>query len=152
MQGSIKQAKLDRVIKSVKDIKLNNKTKKLVKEGIAFNTFDGSEESGVFAVVNVKSKLDVSKFAEREMSSNNLFSLLKQNFLSFVRITAIVILATRTFKKLLYLKMIRDNDIEKEGLKELDFSATDVKFSEKQIYNRRHSLLCCISLYLQESF
>ena len=57
MQESIEKAKLDGVIKSVKDIKLSNKTKKLVKEGIVFNTFDSPEESSTFAVVNEKISL-----------------------------------------------------------------------------------------------
>ena len=45
---------MDGVIKSVIDIKLNNKTKKLVKEGIVFDTFYSPEQSGAFSVVNVK--------------------------------------------------------------------------------------------------
>ena len=104
MQESIKKAKLDRVIKSVEDIKLNYETNKFVKEGIVFDTFESPELNGAFGVVNIKSKLDTNKFAEREVSSNYLYSLLKQNFLSIVRITAIAIIATRIFKKLLYLK------------------------------------------------
>ena len=39
MQESIDKAKSDGVIKSVEDIKLNNDTKKVVKEGIMFDTF-----------------------------------------------------------------------------------------------------------------
>ena len=106
MQGSIQQAKLDGVIKSVEDIKLNNETKKIFKEGIMFDTFNKSEDKSAVAIVNLKSKPDASKRVERETSSKYLYSLLKRNFLSVVRITAIVILATRIFKKLLYLKRI----------------------------------------------
>ena len=86
-----------------------------------FDTFDKSEDIGEFAVVNLKIKLDTCKLVEREASSKYIYFLLKQNFLSVVRITAIVILAARTFKKLLYLKRIRNNEIGRESLKELDF-------------------------------
>ena len=44
MQESIEKAKLDGIIKSIEDIKLNNKTKMLVKEGIVFNMFDSSKK------------------------------------------------------------------------------------------------------------
>ena len=64
-----------------------------------FDTFVSPKENGAFAVVNIKNKLDVNKFAEREVSSNYLYSLLARNFLSVVRIMAIVILARRIFKK-----------------------------------------------------
>ena len=121
MQGSIEQAKLDGIIKSVEDIKLNNENKKIVKEGIMFDTFDKSEDGSAFAVVNLRSKFDTNKLVEREISSQYLYSPLRRNFLSVVRITAMVILAARKFKKLLYLKRIRNKEMEKEKLKELDF-------------------------------
>ena len=38
MQGYIQQAKLEGIIKSVEDIKLNNENKKIVKERIMFDS------------------------------------------------------------------------------------------------------------------
>ena len=43
MQNLIDKATLNGVIKSVEDIKMCNKTKKLVKEGIVFDTFVSPE-------------------------------------------------------------------------------------------------------------
>ena len=53
MCKSIDQARKDGVIKNIEDIKLNNEKKKIIKDGIIFDTFDTSNnDSGVFAVVN----------------------------------------------------------------------------------------------------
>ena len=59
MCRSIDQARKDGVIKNIEDIKLNNEKKKIIKDGIIFDTFDTSnDDSGVFAVVNL-SKIDI---------------------------------------------------------------------------------------------
>ena len=75
MQGSIEQAKLDGIIRSVEDIKLTNENKKAVKEGILFDTFDKSNDDSSFAVVNLNSKFDTNKLVEREISSPYLYSI-----------------------------------------------------------------------------
>ena len=75
------------------------KAKKTVKEGIVFNTFDKSNNDSAFAIVNIRNKFKATKVVERETSSKYLYSMLNRSFLSVVRITAIVIIATRKLKK-----------------------------------------------------
>ena len=97
MCKSIDQARKDGVIKNIEDIKLNNEKKKIIKDGIIFDTFDTSnEDSGVFAVVNL-SKIDTQKVIEYEVLSNYLYPPLKRKFTSVVRITALAMLACAKF-------------------------------------------------------
>ena len=56
MQGSKEQAKQDGIVKSVEDIKLNNESKKTVKEGIVFYTFNKSNNGSAFVIMNIRSK------------------------------------------------------------------------------------------------
>ena len=49
MQELIDKVKSNGIIKSVEDIRLNNDAKKVVKEGIVFDTFASPEENGAFA-------------------------------------------------------------------------------------------------------
>ena len=121
MCKSIDQARKDGVIKNIEDIKLNNEKKKIIKDGIIFDTFDTSnDDSGVFAVVNL-SKIDTRKVIEYEVASNYLYPPLKRKFTSVVRITALVMLACAKFKKKLYLKQIERKERNTEDLKLLDF-------------------------------
>ena len=54
MQRSLKVARKEGIIKHIEDIKLNNKNKKKVKDGIVFYVFDDSDDkAGVFAVCNL---------------------------------------------------------------------------------------------------
>ena len=41
-------------MKSVEDIKLNNESKKTVKEGIVFDTFDKSDDGSEFSIESVR--------------------------------------------------------------------------------------------------
>ena len=61
MPGTIEQAKQDGIVKSVNNIKINNESKKTVKEGIMFDTFNKSNDGSAFAIVNVRSKFEATK-------------------------------------------------------------------------------------------
>ena len=67
MKLSIKEAEEKGFIKLVQKIKLDNDSKKVLKEGVLFNTLDDEQlEDGCFAVSIVNS-VNIDKMAEREM-------------------------------------------------------------------------------------
>ena len=119
MNMSIQKAKEIGVIKHVDDIKLTNEKKKGFKEGIVFDTFDETSDTGVFAVAKV-GKIDQTKFAERQVKVDYIYPPLKRSFKSLVRITALVLLAWTKFKVLLVKKQISRGEKLKCDLKELD--------------------------------
>ena len=84
------------VIKSVADIKLDNESRKLLKEGIMLDSS--------LNVVSKQDKLAMpQKVIDRENFSNYVFPPLKWSFPRFVRIVGWTLLAVRKFK----LKMVR---------------------------------------------
>ena len=100
---------------------MNNEKKKVVKDGIIFDTFDTSDDhSGIFAVVNL-SKTDIVKVAKCEADSNYLYPPTKRKYTSVVRIYGFVMLALAKWKKRLYLKQIERQERSIEDLKTLDF-------------------------------
>ena len=73
-----------------------------------FDMFDKSDDGSAFAIVNVRSKFEADKLVQRETTINYIYSLLKRNFMSVVRIMAIVILAVRKLKKTTISKMDKE--------------------------------------------
>ena len=119
MQMSIEEAKEVGVIKTVEDIKLTNDKKKVFKEGIVYDTFEEADPT-IFAVAK-GATLDAQKIYERQVFSNYIFPPLKRSFKAMVRITALVIVAVKKFKKLLLKKQIQREEKPKSVLKSLDF-------------------------------
>ena len=97
MKLSIKEAEDKGFIKSVQKIKLDNNLRKLLKEGVLFNTLDDDQlEDGCFPVSIINS-VNIDKMAEREMFTDYLYSPLKRSFSSLLRITVLVVRAYRKF-------------------------------------------------------
>lgn len=125
MQMSIDKAKDLGIIKTVEDIKLSNDNKKVFKEGIVYDTFEEADPS-IFAASKGAS-FDKQKLFQRQCYSKYLFCPLKRSFKSLVRITALVLVAVRKFKKLLLKKKIERGEAQKSALKTVDFEPS--KFS-----------------------
>jgi len=69
------------------EIRLNNDSKKVLKEGVLFNTVDNVWlEDGCFTV-SVISMVNVDKMIEKEVFSEYLYSPLQRSFSLVVRIT-----------------------------------------------------------------
>ena len=107
------------VIRSVEDIKISNEMRSEFKEGIVYDAFEPNDPAA-FAFA-ASSKFDEKKTFQRQVFSNYIYPPLKRSFKSVVRITALVLVATRKFKKLVILKRIRENQIDASELKRLDF-------------------------------
>ena len=78
MKMSIDKANEKGVIKSIENIKLSNEKKKVLKEGIVYDTFDEINE-GVFAVAHV-GRIDQEKTKQRLIFSNYIYPPLKRSF------------------------------------------------------------------------
>ena len=117
MKLSINKAKEIGVIRSAK--------KKVFKKELVYDEFE-DENMNTFATMNVK-KIDAQKIKVVNDFSNYIFDPLKRSFKSTVRITALVLVASRKFKKLLLKKQIERDEKCVEVLKEIDFA--EPKFS-----------------------
>ena len=107
------------VIKTVKNIKLNNDEKKKLKEGIVFETFDDKEDNAALSLISV---INIRKVAEREAYSDYIYPPLRRSWLPTVRIISIVLLAVRKFKRLLLVSKVRDGRTDVEEIKKFDVS------------------------------
>merc|ERR1712015_189975 len=104
MKLSIEKAKESGVIKSAGDIKLSNDEKKVFKKELVYDTFE-EENIGAFTVKRHE-KIDKDKVEERLKFSKYIYPPLKRSFKSVLRIIALVMVAARKFKKLLWMKQI----------------------------------------------
>ena len=94
-------------IKKVEDIVLDNEAKRSFKEGVML---DSSLNNLVHsAAVNDSRQSFAQKVVEREEFSTYLYPPLRRKFTSFVRITALVIVAYRRFKKGMIVARSRKN-------------------------------------------
>ena len=107
------------VIKTVKDIKLNNDEKKKLKEGIVFETFDDKEDNTALSLITV---INIRKVAEREAYSDYIYPPLKRSWLPTVRIISLVLLAVKRFKRMLLVSKVRDGRAQIEEIKSFDVS------------------------------
>ena len=113
------------VIKTVQDIKLSNDEKKIMREGIVFDTFDDKDDSNI-AVAMVNS-IDIEKTAEREAYSDYVYPPLKRSWKPTVRIISMVLLAVKKFKKKLLMSKIRAGKAKASDLDKVDSDV--VKFT-----------------------
>ena len=118
MKLSIEKAKDLGVIRSAKDIKLSYDEKKIFKKELVHDEFEYEENT--FATMKIN-KIDVQKLKVVSVFSNFIFDPLKRSFKSLVRITALVMVACRKFKKLLLNKQIERGEKCVDDLKEVDF-------------------------------
>ena len=119
MRCSITKAKELGVVKSVEDIKLTNDERKIFKKELVYDEFE-DHTTNTFAVVKVN-KIDVQKMKVLIVFSNYIFDPVKRSFKSLVRITALVIVASKKFKRLLLRKQIARGEKCVEDLKQIDF-------------------------------
>ena len=133
MKFSISKAQELNIIKTVEDIKLTNDKKKILKEGIAYDSLilDDLTE-GIFAVVKVNTK-DKDEIRKRKEFSSYLYPPLARGFTSVVRITALVLLAVRKFKKYAIKARIKKRELSEDALKTLDFPPVRFKVFHNQI-------------------
>ena len=96
MRKSYEEAVTEGSIKSVKDIKLTNEAKKVMKEGVIFDIFDDEANNVAVALTNT---IDIRKVAEREAFSNYIYPPLRRSFRPTVRIVSLVLLAVKRFKE-----------------------------------------------------
>ena len=106
MKQSLKEAEKSGALKPLKELKLSHESKKSVKEGIIFDSFE--EDRDLFAVVML-GKVDTEKVAQREAEALYLYSPTQRNFGSFDRITALVLKAVKIFKLNLITSRAKSN-------------------------------------------
>ena len=121
MRESVEYALEKGIIKSTRDIILDNEKKKVFKQGIINDFFDSNLIEDYY--VNT---IDVKKVVEITISSNYLFDPLKRSFRPTVRIYALVILATKRWKKKWLLTKFKKGQVTKSDLMKTNFSP--VKF------------------------
>ena len=119
MRCSITKAKELGVVKSAEDIKLTNDERKIFKKELVYDEFE-DHTTNTFAVVKVN-KIDVQKMKVLNVFSNYIFDPVKRSFKFLVRITALVIVASKKFKRLLLRKQIARGEKCVEDLKQIDF-------------------------------
>ena len=124
MTQPVEKAKESGIIKSTKDIKLDNDSRKVFKEGVIFEEFENVME----VKTDVINAVDNKKIVEREMFSNYLFPPLKRSFRPFIRITAFVLVAYRRFKKGMVIAKIKRGESVSDGSKLPDLNFSPVKF------------------------
>ena len=120
MNKSEEQAKQDKVIKHVDDIKLSNDKKKTFGEGVAYDSFD-TTGSGVFAVTKI-GKIDKEKIAQRILKANYIYPPLKRNFKSLVMVTGFTLEVVKKF-----LRSLTKLKISKEDCSAADHESLDLK-------------------------
>ena len=134
MKKPYEEAVANGIIKSVKDIKLSNDAKKILKEGIIFDTFDKDESNVAVAKINT---IDIKKVAEMEAFSRYIYDPLKRSFRPTVRIISLVLRAVRKFKEGRIRSKIRDGKMDISELEKL--SPKNVKFTAFQVVNAAKS-------------
>ena len=130
MTKSYAEAVKDGVIKSVKNIKLSNDEKKVMKEGIVFDTFDTDNSNVAVAKIN---SIDILKVAQREAYSEYLFPPLKRSFIPTVRIISIVLRAVRKLKEGLLKAKIKKGTASQTDLDKIQ--VRNIKFTTFQLSN-----------------
>ena len=106
MKLNVKEAVDSGVIKSVDDIKLDNESKKVFKEGVLL---DSSLSHVVNHMVDDPKYSVAKKIIDREKFSGYIYPPLKRSFSSFVRVTAFVLLAVKKFKRgMVHARSLRD--------------------------------------------
>ena len=122
-----------KILKPAKDIILDNEKKKAFKEGMIYDSLECATTNHIVCGI------DCRKIVETENFSNYIYPPLKRSFPSFVRIIAIILTATRKFKKLLLKARMKRGEIEKEAVKSIDFGP--VKFQSFNSFWTEHSLM-----------
>ena len=130
MKLPVNQAQEAGIIKTVEDIKLSNEKKKVFKEGIAYDTFDDTDQ-GIFALARIE-ETDHRKMFQRQEFSKYLYLPLKRSFKSLVRITAVVLLAVAKFKKWGIKRRIREGRLPRNALKTVDFLPAKFKIFHQE--------------------
>ena len=120
MKRSVEKAIDMGVIKSTAEIKLNNDAKKIFKEGIIYEDFENFISVNT-NMSNFTKTTSSQKVIEREQFSGYIFPPLKRSLRPTVRIIALVLRAVQRFKKLLVKKRIKDGNMDKSELRNLNF-------------------------------
>ena len=127
MRLPVEKAVESGVIKNTKDIILDNDSKKVFREGIIYDTLADATANVTEsdAVVNA---IDYKKIVERENFSNYIYPPLKRSFRPFIRITALVIVAYKKFKKGMILAKLKRGENVSDGTTMKDINLPPVKF------------------------
>ena len=133
MRLSLQEATQLGAIRPLADLKLLHESRKLVKDGIIFDSFE--EDQDLFAVVML-SKVNIEKTAQRESEASYLFSPTQRNFRSFVRITALVLKAARLFK----LKLLERRTKQKKSC-QFDLESLSVPSQKFALMSSSFSLM-----------
>ena len=130
MKKSYQEAVAEGIVKSVKDIKLTNDAKKVMKEGVIFDTFEDEFTNVAVALINT---IDIQKVAERESFSNYIFPPLKRSFRPTVRIVSMVLLAVKKFKRGGLNRKIRTGKADISEIENFENDYRSVKFTTFQL-------------------